>query len=1279
MHLGNNAQMKRLALMLLAVSAWGQSNIFNNLGWTQLSGTKITNTALGGSQNVCPAIGASGSVAQDNTSPYDYQSACKGVIEAWSSGVVRDKAGSEALYIWGGGHGDYGGNEVYKLDLRATPPKMLRLTNPSQITSSVNATAPLKMPDGNPNIRHTYDGLAYLPLQDVMFDFGGGGVYPGAGVALDTWWFNFATWTSKDPVNGFNPLTSAPGQYSIRACSWDPSSRGMYCFDGFGTMLIYDPANNEYLPVSGGVFTGGTTADVNNPSSVIDTKRHVFYRISNGRVIKTDISAGFSSSLVLSDITASVDSSCSTLYSAPGPGLQYDPVIDKIVGYPQDSVNTVWIMDPVTLTCHSRTFPGGPPATGVTPQTGTFKRFSYISSLDVFVVVNGFNQDAWILNLTGVHGLGGSTITCLDLDGDGYGTGPGCLGPDADDQDATVHTWPQAKTKWSTFSNFIQRVGYTPTHVWYVAPASGTAACLANLATGEPTSSCSGNDGTGVEDDPAHPFATWAHIRGSVAAGHMVAMRDGYTDYVNLFNNGTVGKPIIFYSYPGELAVFDSTSINQYISLGGGSWFIIDGYKGQHGGCILGGDLSYNENPHSFHDNTIRHIEGTDCGQGIGPVAGMDRFVIEDSVFHDNNGVGEQAGVYTGCTYTAPCTDNVVRRVIAYNNNWDGIHINGNTDGNVVTQCISYANGIAGFSMQSGNSNGTYTSNLAFSNDTEGFVIYSYKNGDFDYAVTNATWTSGTATLTIGSHSLVTGDYMYIDAVSPSTYNCKLHGCAITGTTGTTVSYAIATNPGTYSSGGHIYVGSGDQTNNVVENSTFVTLTGATTYTPGLVVSAVNGPVIGDLGGNTYKNNIITNNSPNDVNNVFAPISFPNLQAGHNFLSSSTLDHNLAWDAGGGLPTLMQFTGTTGANGNAGYDTSGNPTNGGPPLVFTTGSLTNQTFSDPKFIAFNVSYTPSQFNFKLQGSSPAVHSGTAIPLVYDLLGGLYNFPPSQGAIEYGCSIAPKNMGGPFSVGNTPSTTFTAVNCGSNTLTWNSSGLPASLSGCSGTTGTTCTVSGTITAANGLYSVTISVTDGGANSSSITFPLQIGTGSCAITPTSIAPWTVGQAVSVQLVETGCTASLTWGSSGSLPTGVTLNTSSGLVSGTVGTAAGSPYSWTATYDTGSRAYTIVVNAAPSITTTSLPAGTVTVPYSQTLGASGGTTPLAWDTSSGVLPPGLTLSAAGVISGVPTTTTGSPFTATYRVTDANGITATKSLSITINANSSVNVFPLPTPVKR
>ena len=44
------------------------------------------------------------------------------------------------------------------------------------------------------------------------------------------------------------------------------------------------------------------------------------------------------------------------------------------------------------------------------------------------------------------------------------------LGPDADDNDATVHTATQAIAKWGSMSAFLAHLGYSPGRILYVSP-----------------------------------------------------------------------------------------------------------------------------------------------------------------------------------------------------------------------------------------------------------------------------------------------------------------------------------------------------------------------------------------------------------------------------------------------------------------------------------------------------------------------------------------------------------------------------------------------------------------------------------------------------------------------------------------------------------------------------------------------------------------------------------------------------------------------------------------
>ncbi|MEV4181328.1 fibronectin type III domain-containing protein [Streptosporangium canum] len=167
--------------------------------------------------------------------------------------------------------------------------------------------------------------------------------------------------------------------------------------------------------------------------------------------------------------------------------------------------------------------------------------------------------------------------------------------------------------------------------------------------------------------------------------------------------------------------------------------------------------------------------------------------------------------------------------------------------------------------------------------------------------------------------------------------------------------------------------------------------------------------------------------------------------------------------------------------------------------------------------------------------------------------------------------------------------------------------------------------------------------------------------------------VGVAYSVPLTVSGGTAPYTWSvSAGSLPPGLILNASTGVLSGTP-TAAGG-YSFTVkVLDAQSQSDTTTVSLTvvpqPAFTFPAPPAAQVGVAYSVPLTVSGGTVPYTWSVSAGSLPPGLTLNAStGVLSGTSTTTGGYPVT--FRAVDANGQATTRAVTLVVTSGPLVVV---------
>ncbi len=151
-----------------------------------------------------------------------------------------------------------------------------------------------------------------------------------------------------------------------------------------------------------------------------------------------------------------------------------------------------------------------------------------------------------------------------------------------------------------------------------------------------------------------------------------------------------------------------------------------------------------------------------------------------------------------------------------------------------------------------------------------------------------------------------------------------------------------------------------------------------------------------------------------------------------------------------------------------------------------------------------------------------------------------------------------------------------------------------------------------------------------------------------------------------------------SSGNLPNGLSLNPTTGALSGTPEATGSSNFTIQVTDSSKpgqsvSRSFTMSVVDAFGVTTTSLTQGSVGISYSAQLTAAGGATPYVW-TLTGTLPPGLMMSPDGVISGTPTSTGVFPFTVQAVDGGSPPLSATSSLSITVVSPLRITTKSLP-----
>ncbi|WP_190285618.1 putative Ig domain-containing protein [Montanilutibacter psychrotolerans] len=176
---------------------------------------------------------------------------------------------------------------------------------------------------------------------------------------------------------------------------------------------------------------------------------------------------------------------------------------------------------------------------------------------------------------------------------------------------------------------------------------------------------------------------------------------------------------------------------------------------------------------------------------------------------------------------------------------------------------------------------------------------------------------------------------------------------------------------------------------------------------------------------------------------------------------------------------------------------------------------------------------------------------------------------------------------------------------------------------------------------------------------------------SVSPTSFPAATVGTAYSQTVTASGGTAPYTFAvTAGVLPAGLSLNGTSGAVTGTPTAAGTFNFTVTATDNnsfTGSRAYALTVSAPTiSIAPTTLPGATVAAAYSQTITASGGTAPYSYAVTAGALPAGLSLASNGALTGTPTA--GGTFNFTVTATDSSTgtgpFTGSRAYSLTVSA---------------
>ncbi len=314
------------------------------------------------------------------------------VMKAWSSAAFDTKR--NRLIIWGGGHGDYAGNELYIFDVASLSWQRIWGPTPSDQIQDSSMGQQETYLDGNPVSRHTYDGLVYLPEPYDALWAQAGSRYPFGYGTYATWLFSFKdlTWTQ---------LSDCPESHLGISSAYDPVS-GHVFLKSLYQMYEYIPSvsgalNDSYVKHI--INPDGWTINHDNTTATVIPSRRLMIFIG-GHPFGGDVYVSHygifdleSKEYSVPDFTGDVE-----IVTGDAPGVAYDSKNDRIVAYMGGTAVYVLNLDTWKWTrVEAHTSSSEDP--GDASPTGTYGRFQYIAEYDVFIVVNSVHSNVHFIRV----------------------------------------------------------------------------------------------------------------------------------------------------------------------------------------------------------------------------------------------------------------------------------------------------------------------------------------------------------------------------------------------------------------------------------------------------------------------------------------------------------------------------------------------------------------------------------------------------------------------------------------------------------------------------------------------------------------------------------------------------------------------------------------------------------------------------------------------------------------------------------------------------------------
>lgn len=314
------------------------------------------------------------------------------VISAWSGGAW-DEA-TKSLYITGGGHGDYGGNEVYKWN--AATGLFSMVTKPSGAIGNIgtlndgnDASNPCYF-DGQPRSAHNYGNLRIV--NGEFWNFQGANYSLGMGVRS----------AFKLAGTSFVRQTTRTWGASYGMTVWDSlRSRFLVISSGNGQPNWWKPSDD-----STGAMAHWTNNDEQEAYGVYDTRRDIVLQFSK---YVTCFKCDDTSDAVAITATGTPPTWASyTALGAPSrSGVVYDYDNDRYLVWGNGS--SIYVLTPPAIgqnpLAATWVWSKIDPAAGntVTPtaaaSNGTYGRFWYSPSMKCCGVVNAVTQKMYVFRL----------------------------------------------------------------------------------------------------------------------------------------------------------------------------------------------------------------------------------------------------------------------------------------------------------------------------------------------------------------------------------------------------------------------------------------------------------------------------------------------------------------------------------------------------------------------------------------------------------------------------------------------------------------------------------------------------------------------------------------------------------------------------------------------------------------------------------------------------------------------------------------------------------------